>query len=88
MTDVGFFRLFNLLIGIIGIAVSIGLLLAPKVVSDIEKKLDRTYSTEKLEKLLNQRKNLSEALLKRPKIFGGILLIVSFLLLFSSILFF
>ena len=88
MQELNIFRVFNLLIGVIGIAVAVGLLLVPRVIYDIEKKLDKTFSTEKLEKLLNERKNLSAALLRRPKLFGVILLLVSFLLLLSSVLLF
>ena len=88
MQELNIFRVFNLLIGVIGIAVAVGLLLVPRVFYDIEKKLDKTFSTEKLEKLLNERKNLSAALLRRPKLFGVILLLVSFLLLLSSVLLF
>lgn len=85
MEEVYFFRIFNLLVGVIGLAIGIGVLLAPKVISDIEKKLDKNFSTENAEKILNQRRNLSEALLKYPKAFGTILFVASFLLLLSSI---
>jgi hypothetical protein len=85
MQEVYYFRVFILLIGVIGAAIAIGVILVPKSISDLEKKLDKNFSTEILEKMLNQRRNLSEALLKHPKIFGGILLVTSLLLLLSSI---
>jgi hypothetical protein len=85
MEEVYFFRIFNLLVGVVGLAIAIGVLLAPKIVSDLERKLDKNFSTEMLEKMLNQRRDLSEALLRHPKVFGSILLVISFLLLLSSI---
>ena len=88
MEEVYILRIFNLLIGVIGLAIAIGVLLVPKVIGDLEKKLDKNFSTDMLEKMLNQRRNLSEALLKHPKIFGIILLVISFLLILSSIYFF
>lgn len=85
MEEIYLLRIFNLLIGVIGVAIAIGVLLVPGAISDIEKKLDKSFSTEMLEKILNQRRNLSAALMKHPKLFGTILLIISFLLLVSSI---
>lgn len=85
MEEIYILRIFNLLVGVIGVAISIGVLLVPKAISDIEKKLDKSFSTEMLEKILNQRRNLSAALMKHPKVFGTILLVISFLLLVSSI---
>lgn len=88
MEEIAIFRIFNLLIGVIGLAVAIGIILVPRVISALEKRLDKTFSTETLEKLLNQRHNLSEVLLNHPKVFGFILLFISFLLTLSSILLF
>lgn len=85
MEEIYILRIFNLLVGVIGVAIAIGVLLVPKAISDIEKKLDKSFSTEILEKILNQRRNLSAALMKHPKVFGIILLVISFLLLVSSI---
>lgn len=88
MNELSIVRLVNLLCGVIGLAVAIGMILVPHVVSKIDKKLDTEFSTDKLEKILNRRKNLSEVLLKHPKVFGFVLLAVSFLLLLSGILLF
>ena len=88
MIDAYVFRIFNLMIGVIGLIVAIGILLAPSVVTRIDKFLDKNFSTEKWEQILNQRRNLTDALMKRPKIFGSILLVISFLLLLSSIVIF
>ncbi|HAJ56300.1 MAG TPA: hypothetical protein DCL35_00855 [Candidatus Omnitrophica bacterium] len=85
MEEVYFFRIFNLVVGVIGLAIGIGVILIPKAISNIENKLDKNFSTDMLEKMLNQRRNLSQALLKHPKIFGAILLVISFLLLLSSV---
>ncbi len=88
MHEFNMLRIFNLLVGVVGDAVSLSFLLVPRAISNIEKNLDRHFSTEMLEKLLNQKRNLSEALLKHPKVFGTILLVISFLLLLSSMLLF
>ncbi len=88
MEEITIFRLFNLVVGVLGIAIGLAIMLIPHVISRIEKKLDKNFSTESLEKILNKRRNLSEALLKNPKLFGLMLLAISFLLLVSSMLFF
>lgn len=85
MENIYVFKIFNLIVGMVGLGIGLGIILMPKVISTIEKKLDKTYSTEKLEKALNQRKNLSEVLLRHPKIFGSIVLIVSLLLVMASL---
>ena len=38
MEELNFLRIFNLLVGVVGLAVSIGILLMPRVISQIEKK--------------------------------------------------
>ncbi len=86
MDEVQFFRVFNLIVGVVGLAIGMGVILVPQAVSHIEKKLDKTFSTEKIEKLLNSSKNLSEILLRHPRIFGFILFLVSFFLILGSLL--
>lgn len=88
MEDLNFLRIFDLLVGAVGFAISIGVIFVPKVISRIEKKLNTNFSTDMLEKMLNQERNLSEALLKHPKIFGFILLVVSFFLILSGVMIF
>lgn len=83
--DVIFFRVFNLVVGVIGLAIGVGVILIPQVVARIEKKLDKEFSTEKLEKLLNERKNITEILLRKPRVFGFMLLFVSALLILASL---
>lgn len=86
MNELQFFRVFNLVAGVIGLAIGMGVILVPQAISRIEKNLDKTFSTEKIEKLLNARKNLSEILLKHPRIFGFILFFISFFLILGSLL--
>ena len=88
MTEVYMYRVFNVLVGIIGLAIGVGLILVPKTISAIEKKLDKEFSTQKLEKILNEKRNLSEVLMRRPKIFAAILILVSFFLILSSLMVF
>ena len=88
MEEIYVLKIFNLVVGIVGFAVGFGVILAPKIISAIEKNLDKDFSTESLEKMLNQRRNITEALMRHPKIFGAILVMVSFFLLASSILIF
>ncbi len=78
-------KVFNIVVGVIGIAIGLGVMLAPKIISQIEKSLDKEFSTDIIEKILNQRRNLSQALMRHPKVFGLILLVISFLLLLSSL---
>lgn len=88
MNEVYFFQIFNLLVGIIGLAIGLGLLLSPRTISGIEKMLDKNFTTENIEKMLNQKRNISDALLKKPKVFAGILFVISLLLLVSSLIWF
>ncbi|MFH0876663.1 MAG: hypothetical protein V1863_00380 [Candidatus Omnitrophota bacterium] len=85
MEEVYVLKIFNLIVGCTGLGIGLGIILMPHVVSAIERKLDKTFSTERLEKVLNERKNLSEVLLKHPRIFGWILFAISFPLVMSSI---
>ncbi|HQP91341.1 MAG TPA: hypothetical protein PLU24_01555 [Candidatus Omnitrophota bacterium] len=85
MEEAYIFKVFNLIVGIVGLAIGLGIILAPKIISSIEKTLNKEFDpTVTFEKFLNQKKNLTEALMKHPKIFGSILVIVSFFLLLSS----
>lgn len=88
MEQVYFWKIFNLLVGVVGAAIGLGVVLMPQVISRIEQKLDKNFSTEKLEKMLNERRNLSEILLRHPKIFGFIVILLSFLLVASSLFIF
>ena len=86
MQEAYIFKVFNMVVGVIGLAIGLGVILAPKIISAIEKNLDKEFSpSETLEKLLNQKRNLTDALMRHPKIFGFILVFVSFFLILSSI---
>ncbi len=85
MSEVVLLKVFSILAGTIGVAIGIGLLLVPSAIAHIEKKLDTHYSTDRLEKILNERRELTRVLLQRPKVFGAILLGISFLLLLSNL---
>lgn len=88
MDEIRPFIIFNVIAGLMGIIVALGIMLIPHVISAMEKKLDKTFSTQRLEELLNKRRSFSEILLKHPKLFGLVLLVISFLLFVSSMTFF
>jgi hypothetical protein len=88
MEEIYVLRILSFLAGVIGLAVAIGVLLVPRAVVQVDKKLDTTFSTDNIEKILNQRRNLSGILMKHPKVFGAILFVISFLLVLSNILLF
>ena len=79
------YPVFTMVAGVIGLAVAVGMLLVPRALAQIDKKLDTNVSTDNIEKALNQRINLTQILMKHPRIFGSILLIISFLLVLSSL---
>lgn len=88
MTEIDIFRIVTFLAGVVGLAVAVGVILAPRAIRKFEEKLDKSFSLEHVEKMLNERKDLTEALLRRPRIFGFILLVISFLLLLANLLLF
>jgi len=79
------YPVFTMVAGVIGLAVAVGMILAPRVLAQIEKKLDTEVSTDKLDKALNEKINLTQVLMKHPRIFGFILLVISFLLVLLSL---
>jgi hypothetical protein len=88
MEDVVFLRFFDIIIGSITLAIGLGIFFIPHVVGRIEKKLDKTFSTDKLEKMLNERKNVSQLLLNHPRAVGIILICCSLFLLVSGVVVF
>lgn len=88
MDEIRPLMIFNIVAGLLGIIVALGIMLIPHIIAALEKKLDKTFSTQRLEELLNKRRNFSEILLKHPRLFGLILLVVSFLLFVSGMTFF
>ena len=85
MGDSFLYPVFTMVAGVIGLAVAVGMLLVPRALAQIDKKLDTSVSTDNIEKTLNQRINLTQTLMKHPKIVGSILLVISFLLVLSSL---
>lgn len=88
MDDVALLKTFNIFVGAVAFAIGIGIFFIPKVVAQIEKKLDKSFSTDKLEKMLNERKNMSQVLMNHPRVVGIILVSCSLLLLISGIVVF
>ena len=85
MSDTFLYPVFTMVAGVIGLAVAVGMILVPRALAQIDKKLDSHVSTDRLEKALNERINLTQALMKHPRIYGAILLAISFLLVLSSL---
>jgi len=79
------YPVFTMVAGVIGLAVAVGMILVPRALAQIDQKLDTHVSTDKLEKALNERINLTQVLMKHPRIYGSILLVISFLLVLSSL---
>lgn len=86
MQELYIFRVFILLTGVVGLAMAVGIVLAPNFIASIEKNLNKSFSTDKLEKMLNESRNVTEILLRHPRIFGFFLLFVSFFLTLSALL--
>lgn len=86
MNEIELLHIVSVMSGVTGLALGVSMILAPRALGKIEKTLDRSFTTEKLEKILNERRNLTDKLLKHPKLFGFILLVVSFLLVLSSLI--
>lgn len=85
MSEYFLYPIFTMIAGVIGLAVAVSMILVPRALAQLDKKLDTHVSTDKLEKVLNGRMNLTQALMKHPRIYGAILLVVSFLLVLSSL---
>lgn len=81
-------KIVSVLSGVLGLAIGLAIILVPKALMKVEQNLDKSFSTEKLEKILNERRNVTQTLLKRPRLFGIILLVISFLLVLSGMIVF
>ena len=88
MEDLMILRLIDLIAGILGGVVAIGLIFVPRVVESIEKKLDYDISTTHLEEILNKKRDLTSALMRRSRVFGLLLLIISFFLIMTAVILF
>jgi len=86
MDDLGILRVVDLVAGVIGALAAVGLIFAPRVVEWLEKKLDYNISTSFLEETLNKKREISTLLLRRSRVVGLLLLVISFFLLMTGII--
>jgi|GEM_PF-1311145 len=86
MDDLGILRVVDLIAGALGGLAAVGLMFFPRVVEWLEKRLDYDFSTQRLENSLNRKRELSSLLYRRSRIFGLILLVVSFFLLMTGLI--
>lgn len=85
MEDLSILRMFNLVVGAVGLVIGLGVIFAPKTIRNIEKKLDADISTESLQKLLEQRRDISDFLFRYSKFFGSLLVLTALFLVFTSV---
>ena len=85
MEDLSILRMFDLVVGAIGIVIGLAVVFAPKTVRNLEKGLDKEISTDTLQKMLERRRDISDFLFRYAKIFGALLVITSLFLLFTSV---
>jgi hypothetical protein len=86
MDEMTILRMVDLVAGVLGGLTALGLIFAPKLVEKIEKMLDYTFPTSHLEEALNKKRDLSALLLRRARVYGLFLLIISFFLLMTGII--
>ena len=85
MEDLSILRMFNLVVGSIGIVIGIAVVFAPKTVRNLEKELGKGISTDSLQKMLERKRDISDFLFRYAKIFGALLVLTSLFLLFTSV---
>ena len=85
MEDLSILRMFNLVVGSIGIVIGFAVVFAPKAVRNLEKNLDKDITTDTLQKMLERRRDISDFLFRYAKVFGTLLVLTSLFLLFTSI---
>ena len=88
MEDLSILRYVDLIAGALGSLVAIGLIFAPSVIEKMQKKLDYDISTAHLEEILNKKRDLTSALMRRSRVFGMVLLIISFFLIMTGVILF
>jgi hypothetical protein len=86
MDDLSVLRMFNLVVGAIGIVIGLAVIFAPKAMRNIEKGLDKDITTDNLQKILERRRDISDFLFRYAKAFGTLLVLTSLFLLFTSII--
>ena len=85
MEDLYMLRIFNLVVGAIGIVIGLAVIFAPKSVRDLEKNLDKEIPTDTLQKILERKRDISDFLFRYAKVFGTLLVLTALFLLFTSI---
>ena len=88
MEDLAILRYVDLIAGVVGGLVALGLIFAPSMIEKMQKKLDYDISTAHMEEILNKKRDLGSALMRRSRVFGMILLIISFFLIMTGIILF
>lgn len=88
MDELEILKIICVMSGVLGLAVGLAIILVPKALMKVEQNLDKSFSTEKLEKILNERRNVTQVFLRRPRVFGFILLLISFLLVLAGMIIF
>ncbi|MGE5280599.1 MAG: hypothetical protein ACM3L6_07655 [Deltaproteobacteria bacterium] len=88
MDDIAILRFIDLVAGVLGGVMALGLIFIPHVIEQAEKKLDYDISTTHLEEILNKKRDLNSALMRRSRVFGLILLVISFFLLMTAVILF
>ncbi len=86
MDDLQILRVVDLVAGGLGALGALALMFAPRAVEWIEKKLDYNFSTKSLEETLNKKREIGSLLYRRSRIFGLVLLLVSFFLLMTGLI--
>jgi hypothetical protein len=86
MEDISILRLFNLVVGAIGIVIGLAVIFTPKTVRDLEKNLDKNIPTDTIQKMLERKRDISDFLFRYSKAFGTLLVLTSLFLLFTSII--
>ncbi len=85
MEDLSMLRIFNLVVGAIGIVIGLGVMFAPKTIRDLEKNLDKDIPTETIQKMLERKRDISDFLFRYAKFFGILLVLTALFLLFTSV---
>ncbi len=86
MGDLQILRVIDLVAGGVGALAAVGLMFFPRVVEWMEKKLDFHISTHNLEESLNKKREVGSLMYRRSRVFGLILLIISFFLLMTGLI--
>jgi hypothetical protein len=79
-------RFIFILIGSMGLAIGLGLMLATPAVVKEKKPPPQGFSREKIKEILSRKRSMADILLRRPKFFGLALFMVSFFLLLSVLI--